>query len=166
MTPPIDVVIHGDNWNKQDVENPCAKLPVRSQADGWRALQQIHLSLPHRQGRLRQRRRNGARELCSHYLPSGAFLDNVSAHEFFHLWNVKRIRPSTLEPVDFTREMYTRALWFAEGVTNTYASYAMFRTGIWNKQEFYQDLGSRSANWKYVPRNTGKAPKSPASTPG
>ena len=53
---------------------------------------------------------------------------------------MKRIRPATLEPVDYTHEMYTRSLWFAEGVTNTYGSYTMVRTGIWDKQQFYQDL--------------------------
>ena len=46
-------------------------------------------------------------------------LTSVTAHEFFHLWNVKRIRPQTLEPVDYTKENYTRALWFSEGVTST-----------------------------------------------
>ena len=77
------------------------------------------------------------------YIPSGDYLPNVSAHEYFHLWNVKRIRPATLEPVDYTHEMYTRALWFAEGVTNTYGSYTLVRSGIWNKREFYQDLSSQ-----------------------
>jgi predicted metalloprotease with PDZ domain len=39
--------------------------------------------------------------------------------------------------------MYTRALWFAEGVTNTYGSYTLVRSGIWNKKEFYQDLSAQ-----------------------
>src|SRR5437016_11290618 len=51
-----------------------------------------------------------------------AFAD-VTAHEFFHLWNVKRIRPQSLEPVDYTKENYTNALWFSEGVTNTVEDY-------------------------------------------
>jgi predicted metalloprotease with PDZ domain len=72
---------------------------------------------------------------------SGSALASVSAHEFFHLWNVKRIRPQSLEPVDRTREMFTPALWFAEGVTNTYASYALVRSGLWTKAEFLDDLG-------------------------
>jgi len=67
-------------------------------------------------------------------------LTGVSAHEFFHLWNVKRIRPRSLEPVDYTKEMYTRALWFAEGVTNSYEAYTLVRTGLWTSQQFY-------ANW-------------------
>ncbi|MGA3126657.1 MAG: hypothetical protein ABSD13_08055 [Candidatus Korobacteraceae bacterium] len=54
----------------------------------------------------------------------------VSAHEFFHLWNVKRIRPQSLEPVDYTREQYSRALWFSEGVTSTVADIIEFRTGL------------------------------------
>ena len=70
-------------------------------------------------------------------------LANVSAHEFFHLWNVKRIRPQTLEPVDHTREMYTRALWFAEGVTSTYAAYTLVRTGLWSHAQFLADLGKQ-----------------------
>ena len=59
-----------------------------------------------------------------------AQLPVYSAHEFFHAWNVKRIRPQSLEPVDYTKEMWTRSLWFAEGVTNTYESYALVRTGF------------------------------------
>jgi predicted metalloprotease with PDZ domain len=70
-------------------------------------------------------------------------LADVSAHEFFHLWNVKRIRPQTLEPVDHTREMYTRALWFAEGVTSTYAAYTLVRTGLWSHAQFLADLGKQ-----------------------
>ena len=68
---------------------------------------------------------------------------NVSAHEFFHLWNVKRIRPASLEPVDYTREMWTPSLWFAEGVTNTYASYTLVRTGLWSKAQFLADLSEQ-----------------------
>ncbi|MGH9729872.1 MAG: M61 family metallopeptidase [Candidatus Acidiferrales bacterium] len=73
-------------------------------------------------------------------MPSADTAANVAAHEFFHLWNVKRIRPQTLQPVDFTKEMWTRALWFAEGVTSTYAAYTMVRTGLWNHEQFYEDL--------------------------
>ena len=70
-------------------------------------------------------------------------LASYSAHEFFHAWNVKRIRPQSLEPVDYTREMWTRSLWFAEGVTNTYGSYALVRTGLWSTQQFYGNLAEQ-----------------------
>src|SRR5580658_9736387 len=71
---------------------------------------------------------------------SGDAAASVAAHEFFHAWNVKRIRPQTLQPVDYTKEMYTRALWFAEGVTSTYGSYTLERSGLWTKDQFYADL--------------------------
>ena len=70
-------------------------------------------------------------------------LPSYSAHEFFHAWNVKRIRPQSLEPVDYTREMWTRSLWFAEGVTNTYGAYALLRTGLWSSQQFYRNLSDQ-----------------------
>ena len=70
-------------------------------------------------------------------------LPSYAAHEFFHAWNVKRIRPQSLEPVDYTREMWTRSLWFAEGVTNTYGAYTLVRTGLWSPQEFYGNLAAQ-----------------------
>ena len=70
-------------------------------------------------------------------------LPSYSAHEFFHTWNVKRIRPQSLEPLDFTKEMWTRSLWFAEGVTNTYGAYTLVRSGLWTAQQFYGNLGGQ-----------------------
>ena len=67
----------------------------------------------------------------------------VAAHEFFHAWNVKRIRPQSLEPVDYTKEQYTRSLWFAEGVTSTYGAYTLERANLWTKDQFYDDLATQ-----------------------
>jgi predicted metalloprotease with PDZ domain len=64
----------------------------------------------------------------------------VTAHEFFHLWNVKRIRPQSLEPVDYTKENYTRALWFSEGVTNTVQDYMLIRAGILDEKQYLNRL--------------------------
>jgi predicted metalloprotease with PDZ domain len=57
-------------------------------------------------------------------------LGDLTAHEFFHLWNVKRIRPQSLEPIDYTKENYTRALWFSEGVTTTAGNIIQMRAGL------------------------------------
>jgi predicted metalloprotease with PDZ domain len=84
---------------------------------------------------------------------SAVSLPAVAAHEFFHLWNVKRIRPATLYPVDYTKEQYTRALWFAEGVTSTYGSYALERSGLWSKQQLYHDLGEQISELEARPAN-------------
>ena len=56
---------------------------------------------------------------------------------------MKRIRPQALEPVDYTKEQYTRALWFAEGVTSTYGAYALERPDLWTKSQFYDDLAAQ-----------------------
>jgi len=69
-------------------------------------------------------------------------LASVTAHEFFHLWNVKRIRPQTLEPVDYTRENYTRALWFSEGCTSTAADIIELRSGLLDERQFERGLAS------------------------
>jgi predicted metalloprotease with PDZ domain len=68
-------------------------------------------------------------------------LTGVTAHEFFHLWNVKRIRPQTLEPIDYTKENYTRALWFSEGVTSTAEGMIQLRAGLLNEQQYLVRLG-------------------------
>jgi predicted metalloprotease with PDZ domain len=61
---------------------------------------------------------------------------NVTAHEFFHLWNVKRIRPAVLGPFDYTQPACTRALWFAEGVTSYYADLSQLRSGLVDEGRF------------------------------
>ena len=70
-----------------------------------------------------------------------AALRGVTAHEFFHLWNVKRIRPQTLEPVDYTKENYTRALWFSEGVTSTAEGIIQLRAGLLDEKGYLSRLG-------------------------
>ncbi|MGA8763730.1 MAG: hypothetical protein WB562_12765 [Candidatus Sulfotelmatobacter sp.] len=67
-------------------------------------------------------------------------LASVTAHEFFHLWNVKRIRPQSLEPVDYTKENYTRALWFSEGATSTAADTILLRSGLIDERHFLDEL--------------------------
>ena len=64
----------------------------------------------------------------------------MTAHEFFHLWNVKRIRPQTLAPIDYTKENYTRALWFSEGVTSTVEQFALAESGVEEEKAFLRNL--------------------------
>jgi len=81
----------------------------------------------------------------------------IAAHEFFHLWNVKRIRPVSLQPVDYSQEQWTRALWFAEGVTSTYCSYTLLRSGIWSRTAFYDDLAGQIADLESRPARRWKS---------
>jgi predicted metalloprotease with PDZ domain len=64
------------------------------------------------------------------------FLSSLVAHEFFHLWNVKRIRPDALGPFDYTRENYTKLLWVAEGLTSYYQSVFLQRAGLISDRDF------------------------------
>jgi predicted metalloprotease with PDZ domain len=61
---------------------------------------------------------------------------SLVAHEFFHLWNVKRIRPDALGPFDYTQENYTKVLWVAEGITDYYADLALRRAGLITESDF------------------------------
>jgi len=63
------------------------------------------------------------------------------AHEFFHLWNVKRIRPKALEVFDYDEENYTPSLWFSEGTTSYYDLVIPFRAGIYDAKSFLNGLG-------------------------
>lgn len=64
---------------------------------------------------------------------------SVLSHEFFHLWNVKRIRSAVLGPFDYTTLPKTGALWWLEGVTDYYAHTLMSRYGWWNSADLYED---------------------------
>jgi predicted metalloprotease with PDZ domain len=144
VSPRVRVAIHGDNFKKHDVEVALRKI-VQYETRLMDGAPYDHYTFIFHVGKAAGGSGGGMEHANSTaiFVPSASYLPNISAHEFFHLWNVKRIRPATLEPLDYTHEMYTRALWFAEGVTNTYGSYALVRSGIWNKQEFYSDLASQ-----------------------
>ena len=58
------------------------------------------------------------------------------SHEFFHAWNVKRLRPARLGPFDYTSEVYTKSLWIAEGITSYYDDLILRRAGIYTVEEY------------------------------
>ena len=73
------------------------------------------------------------------------------AHEFFHLWNVKRIRPIALEQFDYERENYTPSLWFSEGTTSYYDLLIPLRAGIYDQQEFLAELSKEISRFLTTP---------------
>ena len=72
----------------------------------------------------------------------GETLD-AAAHEFFHVWNVKRLRPIGLGPWDFTRPANTRGLWAAEGITNYYGHLMQRRAGLWDDRKLFSALSDQ-----------------------
>ncbi len=73
------------------------------------------------------------------------------AHEFFHLWNVKRIRPKALEVFDYDQENYTPSLWFSEGTTSYYDLLIPLRAGIYDAKTFLSNLGKEITRYEKTP---------------
>jgi predicted metalloprotease with PDZ domain len=73
------------------------------------------------------------------------------AHEFFHLWNVKRIRPAALEKFDYEGENYTPSLWFSEGTTSYYDLIIPRRAEIYDEQEFLAELSKEITRYLTTP---------------
>jgi len=76
---------------------------------------------------------------------------SVAAHEHFHAWNVKRLRPIELGPFDYENEVYTRSLWFSEGVTDYYADLQLRRAGVSTPEEYLAALSSTIATLQTTP---------------
>ncbi|HYD40777.1 MAG TPA: PDZ domain-containing protein [Anaeromyxobacter sp.] len=75
--------------------------------------------------------------------PRDAYEETLAlvAHEFFHLWNVKRLRPAAFTPYDYAREQYTRLLWWFEGVTSYYDTLMLVRAGLTAPRRWLRNLG-------------------------
>jgi len=65
----------------------------------------------------------------------------LASHEYFHTWNVKRIKPSAFTPYDFDRESYTTLLWVFEGITSYYDDLALVRSGLIGRKDYLELLG-------------------------
>jgi predicted metalloprotease with PDZ domain len=77
--------------------------------------------------------------------------NGLVSHEFFHLWNVKRIRPDALGPFDYTKENYTRLLWVAEGITDYYGYLMVRRAGLISDTGYLDSLAGRIQGFQNTP---------------
>jgi predicted metalloprotease with PDZ domain len=73
------------------------------------------------------------------------------SHEFFHAWNVRRMRPGGLAEYDYDREMYTRELWLAEGLSSYYDNLLLFRAGLVTVSEYFDLLAQEVRNYEVTP---------------
>jgi predicted metalloprotease with PDZ domain len=69
----------------------------------------------------------------------------TASHEFFHVWNVKRIRPAEMWPYDYSRENETPLLWVSEGFTNYYGALAVYRAGLMSGDDFLQRVADTAS---------------------
>ena len=89
-------------------------------------------------------------------LAEGGMKGNIGtvAHEFFHAWNVERIRPAELEPFDFSEANMTGSLWFAEGFTSYYTGLILCRAQVNTPEEYIEGLsGTFNYVWNSTARN-------------
>jgi predicted metalloprotease with PDZ domain len=68
---------------------------------------------------------------------------SLASHEYFHAWNGKRLRPIELGPFDYENEVYTRALWFVEGITDYYADLFLVRAEVATRDEYLAALSKQ-----------------------
>jgi predicted metalloprotease with PDZ domain len=73
------------------------------------------------------------------------------AHEFFHLYNVKTIRPVELGPFDYDKENYTTMLWFSEGVTSYYENLILNRAGFFSREDVFREMKASISNYENIP---------------
>ena len=139
----IRVVVHGKGWNRGDLTDWLTRIvnyetTLMGGAPDGEYLFILHIGFGWGGGMEHS-------DCTAISVGSVVQLPDTAAHEFFHQWNVKRLRPQSLEPLDRTHEMPTKGLWFAEGLTNTYAHYTLVRTGIFNPEQFYDVLAEEIA---------------------
>lgn len=75
----------------------------------------------------------------------------VAAHEFFHLWNVKRIRPAILGPFDYSHEQNTRNLYVSEGMTSYWATIGLKRSEVWSRKDYFEELATQIKTLQSAP---------------
>lgn len=80
----------------------------------------------------------------------GKFLELI-AHEHFHAWNVKRIRPAAFDRFDYSRESYTTLLWVFEGITSYYDELLLVRAGLRKPEDYLSDLAKKLTNRSRTP---------------
>lgn len=76
---------------------------------------------------------------------------SICSHEFFHLWNVKRIMPAAFAPYDYSKETLTRLLWVMEGVTSYYGDLTLARAGLWDESRYLTHLASEIETLENLP---------------
>jgi predicted metalloprotease with PDZ domain len=84
-------------------------------------------------------------------MPAGAYANaeqighgfgfGLLSHEYYHAWNVKRIRPTDMWPYDYESEQYTPLLWVSEGFTSYYGPLILARTGLSSEEQFWSAMG-------------------------
>ena len=80
-------------------------------------------------------------------------IDNVTTHEFFHLWNVMRIRPCSMESVELVHQQYSPALWFSEGFTSAASRMVLLQAGYLSQRDLRNRIAEALRELQSTPAN-------------
>ncbi|HIB64975.1 MAG TPA: M61 family peptidase [Phycisphaerales bacterium] len=147
---------HRQYWGKQK-SLADAKAPVQTVQDFWgvipykkyafyNLITDTRGGLEHRDSTVVMTGRFATREREKYV----AWLSLLS-HEYFHTWNVKRLRPVALGPFDYEEEVYTRSLWIAEGITSYYDDLLVRRAGLSTRKEYLKALSDQLNKFYQTP---------------
>lgn len=158
-TPHVLSIFGGGNWKADTLTRDIGKI-VKAEKDFWgefpykRYVFMLMLS-PIMGG--------GTEYLNSTIMGAKPFVFNNSttyqdflglvAHEFFHTWNVKQLRPKDIHPYDYTKENYTKELWIAEGTTSYYSSLIRARAGLTTKRHYLDSVANSVREDRQRPGN-------------
>jgi predicted metalloprotease with PDZ domain len=143
------VAMYGEaNYNTPDLQRDMAKVVESATAVFGSNPNQDYLFIVHnvKDGQGGLEHKNSCVLSVSRWSYTGSnylgFI-NLVAHEYFHLWNVKRIRPIELGPFNYDQECYTSLLWVMEGITSYYDELLLLRAGFYTKADFLNKLQSQ-----------------------
>ncbi len=155
---PHSLISHGgtDLWDFKIAAADCQKI-VEVQTDMWgdipyqsyRFLNMIVESgggLEHKNSTLIMTSRYSFRDREKYRRWLG-----LVSHEFFHTWNVKRLRPIALGPFDYTQEVHTDDLWVVEGITSYYDDLMLARAGLYSQKQYLKALSKQIEDLQKTP---------------
>jgi predicted metalloprotease with PDZ domain len=149
-------------WGRGHLDEPALAEDVRKIVEVFarlfgglpyeRYLFILHLS-DKRRGGLEHARSTTLHLARTGFFPRDAYEESLAvvAHELFHVWNVKRLRPAAFLPYDYAREQYTRLLWWFEGVTSYYDGLSLVRAGITEPRRYLRTLGQQLTTLSRTP---------------
>lgn len=155
---PHHLVIHGAGNHDEAALVRDIKKIVATEVAIMRHIPYRHYTFllhnaPERGGGLEHLNSTSLQYPATHYRPREKyeiFLELV-AHEFWHLWNVKRIHPDMLGPFDYDREVYTTLLWVMEGLTSYYDTLVLCRSKLAPPERYFKRMAERVQKYEEKP---------------
>ena len=149
----------GGNYNKENLKRDISKIVVEETAVFGVNPNKRYVFIVHNfssgGGGLEHANSTVLGATRNNYTTEAGYTNFLSlvAHEYFHLWNVKRLRPIALGPFNYDEENYTTNLWIAEGFTSYYDKLILHRAGFYSPDKYLEKLAGSITNLENQPGN-------------